>query len=211
MREEDLISMVRPQVLGNYSHPIQTLDICRAVQHLEGDFCECGVAYGAISALMANFIKENNLNKFMFMADSFQGIPYPTENDDMFPNGLPLPKTGELKSSGVSVSPLGDVLNRFSSWKVSTDNIKIFEGWLENTIDDLTKSIDKLSFLRIDVDLYRPTKLCLDYLGPKVVKGGVILIHDLMPGCYKAVNEYIADKGLVIQEQPDYGGILLQI
>jgi O-methyltransferase/8-demethyl-8-(2,3-dimethoxy-alpha-L-rhamnosyl)tetracenomycin-C 4'-O-methyltransferase len=210
MKENDLIPMVQAQLLGNLSHPKQTLDICREVQNIEGDFCECGVAYGAMSALMTNFIIENNLNKTMYMADSFQGIPYPTEKDTEFPNGLDLPKTGELKSSGVSVSPLADVINRFQSWKISMDKVKIYEGWLEETLPNMVNQIDKLAFLRIDVDLYRPTSLCLKYLGPKVSKGGIILIHDSLPGCIKAIEEYTKNS-YDIYKQPDDGGFFWRV
>jgi O-methyltransferase len=211
MDQNKLLGLVAPCILGNYTHPLQTLEICEAVKDIEGDFCECGVAYGGMSALMANFIVENKLDKTLFMADSFEGIPYPTENDDIFPDGLDLPKTGELKSSGISASSLLDVLSRFKYWNIPFNYLNVYEGWLENTIELLERDINRLAFLRIDVDLYRPTKLCLDYLGPKVSKGGIILVHDLMPGCDKAVNEYIEKTGLTIEMQPDIGGYLLRV
>lgn len=209
MKEEELIEVVRSQLLGNKSHPKQTLDLCRQVKGVEGDFCECGVAYGSMSALMANFITENNLNKKLFMVDSFQGIPYPTEDDDHFPGGLDLPKTGELKSSGISSSSLQEVLERFKQWKIDLNVIQIFEGWIEETIDKISSTIEKLSFLRVDVDLYRPTKICLERLGSKVSKGGIIMVHDNMPGCIKAVSEYTDINKVIIN--PDDGGCYWEV
>jgi len=47
--------------------------------HLEGDVCEFGVAQGATSALIANEIRETNKKLWLF--DSFEGLPRPTEQD----------------------------------------------------------------------------------------------------------------------------------
>lgn len=209
MNEKELIERVRNCVLGNLSHPTQTLDICREVKDIEGDFCECGVAFGGMSALMANFIYENNLNKKLHMVDSFEGIPYPTKNDLNFPENLPLPKSGELKSSGISSSSVEDVSKRFFFWGISFDKVFMHKGWIENIIEEVASKIDKLSFLRIDVDLYRPTKLCLEILGPKVSKGGYILMHDPMPGCLKAVEEYVGVTNTTYLS--DWGGVCWEV
>jgi len=200
-----MINLVGSTVLGNRTHPQQTVDICKKVKDIEGDFCECGVAYGSMSALMANFITENKLDKFMHMADSFEGIPYPTEFDgDVFPDNLKLPKTGELKSSGVSVSSVHNVMSNFGAWGIDLTIIKLYIGWIEESIDTMVANIDKLAFLRIDVDLYRPTMLSLTKLGPKVSKGGIILVHDNLPGCIKAISDYTDFSK--VTTQPDDGG-----
>lgn len=48
----------------------------------------------------------------------------------------------------------------------------------------------------IDTDLYQPTIDCLDYFGPRLTSGGVVIIDDCAskkcPGVPRAVVEYLA-------------------
>jgi O-methyltransferase len=57
---------------------------------VEGDVCEFGVAQGAISAVLAHEIKNTNKNIWLF--DSFEGLPEPSEKDilinDLFHFGI---------------------------------------------------------------------------------------------------------------------------
>lgn len=63
----------------------------------------------------------------------------------------------------------------------------------------------RISFLNIDVDIYEPTKTCLDLLFDRVVKGGVILLDDyvsIFPGANKAVEEFLKDKDYTPKRLP---------
>ena len=48
--------------------------------------------------------------------------------------------------------------------------------------------------MHIDVDLYEPTRGCLEYFYPRLVEGGVMICDDygapLYPGAHKAWDEY---------------------
>ncbi len=58
----------------------------------------------------------------------------------------------------------------------------------------------KISLLNLDVDLYEPTKVILENLFPKIVKGGIIILDDynIFPGETKAVKEYFKNKNVII-------------
>ena len=60
----------------------------------------------------------------------------------------------------------------------------------------------KISLLNLDVDLYEPTKIILENLFPKVVKGGIIILDDynVFAGETKAVKEYFRDKKVLIKK-----------
>ena len=51
------------------------------VSNLNGDVCEFGVAQGKTSKLIGYII--NNLNKKLFLFDSFKGLPKPTKEDEL--------------------------------------------------------------------------------------------------------------------------------
>ena len=55
---------------------------------------------------------------------------------------------------------------------------------------------EKISFLRLDTDLYTTTKKQLEVLYPKLAKGGILHIDDygFLPGVRKAVDEYFLNE-----------------
>lgn len=190
----DFVPKAAQLIYGNLPCPYQTLELCEKVKDLEGDFCECGVAAGGTSAVMAKFILAENLNKKIHLLDSFQGIPYPTEFDGGFIDGKVVPRTGELISTGISSCSVENVKINMRGFGIPDDIFLYHAGWLEETLPVVSNEIQSLSFLRIDVDLYRPTLYSLQYLYPKLVKGGYILIHDdckELAGPRKAVANFI--------------------
>ena len=54
------------------------------------------------------------------------------------------------------------------------------------------------SLLRLDADIYEPTKYCLNELYDLVSPGGIIIIDDYgaWKGCNRAVYEFFAERGL---------------
>jgi len=66
-------------------------------------------------------------------------------------------------------------------------------GWFQNTIPSEHQDIGPIAILRLDGDWYASTKICLEYLFDKVVRGGVVIIDDYgtYEGCRRAVDEFI--------------------
>ena len=62
----------------------------------------------------------------------------------------------------------------------------------------------KLSLLHIDVDLFEPTKACLECFYTHAVRGGIVILDDYgaFPGANKAIDEFFHDKAVVIQKRP---------
>ena len=56
-----------------------------------------------------------------------------------------------------------------------------------------SNTIKEIYILRLDGDLYEFYKVYLEYLYPKVVKGGYVIIDDYgsLEGCRRAVHEYL--------------------
>jgi O-methyltransferase len=59
----------------------------------------------------------------------------------------------------------------------------------------------------LDGDLYESTKICLEYLFPKIVKGGYLAIDDYaLTGCRLAVTEYLEKQNIKLTFTPIEGG-----
>ena len=62
----------------------------------------------------------------------------------------------------------------------------------------------KVSLINLDINLYAPTKIALEYFWPKLVRGGILMLDDygLVQGETQAVDEYFADKDVKIEKLP---------
>jgi hypothetical protein len=181
-------------ILGNIPHIKQTIDLIEKTVNVEGNYCELGTFVGGNCAMMGYILNYHGKDKIIYMYDSFEGIPYPTEEDKEIP-GDPegVTRTGELKSTGVSVASLPWVLKTLKLSDYPLSNFKIIKGWVQNTLPETIDKVKPLAFLRLDLDLYAPTKLGLEYMYDKVVKGGYVFVHDytILAGCKQAVDEFL--------------------
>jgi len=50
-------------------------------------------------------------------------------------------------------------------------------------------------FVNIDFDLYQPILAGLEYFYPRMVKGGIIVVHDYFSETYKGVKQAINEFG----------------
>jgi O-methyltransferase len=162
----------------------------------DGVYVECGVAAGAQIIAMA----AGAPNKTIYAFDSFQGIPLPSNKDDQYPGirkltkaeqkALPKPGKQKLESSGATAATIGQFWENIMLAGIPTENIVAVPGWFEETLPTIN-TIEKISILRLDGDLYNSTLVCLKYLFPLVIDGGLIIIDDYeLPGCRKALFDY---------------------
>lgn len=173
-------------------------DMAVKYKDVPGVYVECGVAAGAQIIAMA----AGAPNKTIYAFDSFEGIPLPSNRDDQMPGikflseaeqkGLPNPGEQVLQSSGAtSVSEI-DFMNHVKASGVNYDGLIYIKGWFEETLPKIEK-LD-IAILRLDGDLYNSTYVCLKYLYPKVIKGGLVIIDDwALPGCRQAVQDYFQE------------------
>ncbi len=181
-----------------------TYDIATALirREIVGDFVECGVYAGAQCAIMAAAIRrytaygteaerECALNKRIHLFDSFAGIPPHGPNDIEFrESGY---KGGESACSRAQVEA------NMKAWSIPSELLVYHEGLFDLTIPEycLSRVTDfgppwKIALLRLDGDLYESTRTCVDFLLPRVWRGGWVIIDDLnLSGCRQALFEKI--------------------
>jgi hypothetical protein len=66
----------------------------------------------------------------------------------------------------------------------------IKKGFFPETLKDIS---EHFCFVNLDFDLYQPTLSGIEYFYPRMVKGGVILIHDYFSEGYKGVSDAVKE------------------
>lgn len=172
-----------------------------AENNVEGCYIECGVANGSQVGAMCLALEDAHRTRAVHLFDSFEGIPYAGPNDADQPGIGPFvmdqnkPLRERLVSSGVSGSSQDAVEKRLYLWGFSK-NLHYHKGWFQDTLPAQVPE-EPIALLRLDGDLYESTECCLTHLADRVVKGGIIIIDDYaLPGCRKAVDEYLAAHSL---------------
>ena len=151
---------------------------------LSGDVVEFGCYEGDTSILLADVLRDTP-DKWLYLYDSFEGLPEKTA-EDKSADGWRF-QAGELKASPDTV--------RSKFKKYDLPEPVITKGWfnqLENS--DLPNEI---SFALLDGDFYNSIKTSLELVAPRLVSGGIIVVHDYrnarLPGSGRAVNEFLGE------------------
>ncbi len=186
------------------------------LHNLEGDFVECGVWKGGNLILMQKYIEKFNLNKSIYGFDTFSGMSEPTDFDISTNTKNSLKKFNKLKldenSSNWCFAEIDEVNENIRSNVNKPDNILLIKGMVEETLQNTENLPDKISILRLDTDFYESTKIELEVLYPRLVKGGVLIIDDYgwWEGSRKAVDEYFDLSSLPLQYIDHTGRFLIK-
>lgn len=173
--------------------------------NIQGDFVECGVAAGSQIAAMALACQVHSVARNIWAFDSFEGIPIADPEFDASQPGVGYFKGDEPKvkdkrellvSSGITVHDIDNVKSNMKQWNIDVNYFKFVKGWFQDTVADYSLQIKEIAILRLDGDLYHSTVVCLEYLFPKLVSGGILIIDDwALEGCRKACDEYFKKLG----------------
>lgn len=174
------------------------------LNNINGDIIECGVWKGGASIFIAAFIKSLDINKKLFVADSFCGLPAPD------PINYPDDINQKLHTFKELAIPLEDVKTNFLLFNVLDPNVVFLPGWFKDTLP--TAPIEKLCLLRLDGDMYESTIQGLENLYHKLQPGGFVIIDDFaIDVCKKAVLDFRAKNNITEEiKEIDWTGIYWQ-
>lgn len=167
-------------------------ELYRLSQKLPGAIVECGVFKGASLIRFRTFEEVFNHSRRQTIAfDSFGKFP-PTSYSADRPR---LKKyIAEAGADSISTSQLRQVFRR----KNLGSKVQLVKGNIVTTVPAYVRSHPqlKISLLHIDTDVFEPAVVILEYLFPRLVKGGVLVLDDYgkFPGETKAVNDYLGKK-----------------
>ena len=177
---ENCHTMIGRKRLDHLQHCLEVV----VKEGVPGDFIETGVWRGGSTIFMRGFLEAHAiLDRLVWVADSFEGLPRPTHQRDA---GWDLSKD---KSPSLAVS-LEEVQELFARYELLDERVKFLRGWFKDTLP--TAPIGALSVLRLDGDLYESTMDALSALYPKLSPGGFVIIDDYkaLEPCEAAVHDF---------------------
>lgn len=162
--------------------------LAKQVAHKPGSAMEVGIFKGG-SACVISTALANSCN--IYLCDTFRGVVKAEYEAD------PCYKGGEH-----SFNDKNHILQLITSQAGTIENIKILDGIFPEDTADQIPADEQFKFAHIDVDVYRGTKDIVNWLWPRLVIGGIIVIDDYglwqCGGIALAVNELLYQQDKII-------------
>lgn len=182
---------------------------------IEGDFVECGVwRGGSTMVILKTLEKFGDLNRKVWLFDTFEGMSEPTDDDKDFKSESAkkqLDKSAKTDESIIwAYATIEDVKRNIALINYPEHNVHYIKGKVEDTLPD-NNYFSSISLLRLDTDWYESTKVELDNLYHLLQQKGILIIDDYghWQGCKKAVDEFFSDKDFPLLQRIDYTGRLM--
>jgi hypothetical protein len=199
-----IVARVRPYTMTSSDRLWALIQSVRYVVEsaVPGDFVECGVWRGGSAMAMAMTLSEcGRSDRRIWLYDTFSGMTGPSDVDVEAYSGRTARKAlqSTRKKTGSSVWCLAskkEVQANLRTINYPAENFRIVEG---DVVETLRRDIpSEIALLRLDTDWYESTLAELEYLYPRVSRGGVCIIDDYgyWRGAKKAVDEYFQTHGI---------------
>lgn len=143
----------------------------------------CVAEAGVFEGDFAKYINKYFPTRRLYLFDTFEGF----HSKDI------------EKESEMSEAKVGDYSNTSEELVLSKmankNNCRVYKGYFPDTARDISETF---CFVNLDLDLYEPTYKGLLYFEDRMVKNGVVLVHDYFADNFKgpkeAVDRFIAEK-----------------
>jgi len=194
MTLDDIVNIAQPYSMTNGKNIMSTICAIQEIdtQGIEGDFVECGVWKGGhvIAALLSA-----QVNREYWLFDTFNGMTEPGEHD--IRRGMHASQMAKYRKKGIENwcrAELDEVQHNINQYRRTDQQVHYVVGPVEQTLTTHTLP-DRIALLRLDTDFYSSTKIELELLWPRLVKGGILIIDDYnsWDGCKLACDEYFGD------------------
>lgn len=150
----------------------------KELENIPGACAEVGVFQGDT----AKIINKAFANRKLYLFDTFSGFDARDVESER-QNGFSKAKTGDYHDTSVE-----RVLQKMEF----PDQCVIKKGYFPETAEGLEETF---VFVRLDVDMYKPTKAGLEWFGERMAKGGFLISHDYYTESYggvaQAIDEYV--------------------
>ncbi len=164
---------------------------------LGGEFAECGVFRGTSALFLCRAAKTRipgYAGEGLHLIDSFEGISQPSDEDAFDARG----KDGSLVRTAVPQGALSAPVDVVRQSIRDFPKVSLHQGWIPGVFQQLPDT--RWAFVHIDVDLFDPTRDCLEYFFPRLNPGGVIVCDDygspLFPGARRAWDSFCEKNGV---------------
>ncbi len=189
----------------NIARFLSHYELFKKVVELPGVIIDLGVYCGASTftwAKLCEIFCPTDARKVVYGFDTFEGFPALSKEDGLEDIEQDVKAGGYC--GGVSAERdlcLAQQAMNHDRHLRHLNRIEFIKGNVIDTIPQFVASKGnglKIALLNLDLDLYEPTKVALEYLTPHMVEGGVIILDeyavDTFGGESKAVDEYFQKK-----------------
>lgn len=184
---------LRTEIFSSYNEYDETTDprvrwLCNFAQYVEekglaGNTAECGVWYGDFSFFINKYFPE----KTLYLFDTFEGF---TASDLSAERRLrnKMFLEGEFNDDTSFAHNTIEIVERKL---LHFEKCVVKKGFFPETTAGIE---DVFCFVMLDMDLYQPMLAGIEWFYPRMVSGGVLLLHDYfhpsLPGVRQAVHDY---------------------
>ena len=148
--------------------------------HLEGDLVELGVFRGGAALVTATTMRERGDSRPLHLVDGFVGMPRTTHGVDRL-------QEGDLASTSAE-----DVRAALASFPWA----RVHEGLIPGILTEV--DAERIAWAHIDVNIYTAVHDSLEWVYPRLVAGGTIIVDDYAfpscPGARRAVDEFFCTR-----------------
>jgi hypothetical protein len=178
-------------------------EIYKMIAGVPGAVIECGVYKGASLVRFATFraLCETEDSRPIHGFDAFgafplQGVSSAADQDFI---------RRFQSAGGDGVSP--ESLNAALAAK-RLGNVKLHPGLVDDTVPAFLEANPavKIALLHLDLDVYEPTRKCLDLFAPRMARGGLIVFDDYtaVEGATRAADEFCSAHALKLEKLAFY-------
>jgi O-methyltransferase len=177
-------TMIGARRLDNLQNCVETA----LREGIAGDLAETGVWRGGACILMrAVLAAYGSVDRKVFVADSFQGLPPPE------PERYPADQGATAHRASFLAVSQAEVEDNFRKYGLLDEQVVFLPGWFKDSLPGAP--IERLAVLRLDGDFYSSTMEVLTALYDRLSPGGFCIIDDYdLPGCRQAVDEFRAQR-----------------
>jgi O-methyltransferase len=185
-----LKSYFTPRYLYYFTVP-QLLFLCKCiddVKDIEGGIAEVGCFSGRTTIFLNKFMDAKNINKIYYAIDTFSSFVIEDIDYEV--------KKGHKKRSWYT-NPFQINKKKWFDYTMQLNNIKRVVSIQADVNKYNLSSLGPLSFILLDVDLYRPTKKSLKELFEILTNDGIMIVDDcdsentVWNGSYEAYKEFM--------------------
>jgi hypothetical protein len=195
----------------NFAKHLAHIEIFNKTVDLPGSIVELGVFKGAS---FMTFLKLADIHcsgdtlKKVIGFDTFSGFLDINEKDGKENKQRDLQKGGFDAKNFFPILERAIELEKADSFIPRFSRAVLIKGDVCQTVPQYVEENPglRISLLHLDMDLYEPTKVALEYLFPLVVPGGVVLLDEYgmqeFPGESAAFDEYFGDRRPMLKKFP---------
>ena len=179
--------LYRTPLIAYESHLYDAIDrlleiALKETKDVKGNIIECGAERCGTSCLIAIHLKRNNIARKVFALDTFGEGFDKTELEKERQDGSTSADTSFFKHNSIAY-----VTKKIEKLGL-TDHVIPVKGRFSQTLPTVP---GPFSFAIIDCDLEKSTYECLEYVWPRISRGGLILIDDYANRNYKGVKKAV--------------------